>query len=235
MRARLEPLGGRPTEIVARQQRLPEPVRLIDRAYQRLEEMIVTLQLPPGSTWSAPALSEMVNIGRTPVLQALQRLVLVQLVEIVPRFGIVVTDVHVPEQMLVVEARRALEPLIASRATRRSTPKEKIELAMRTEELLDVATSGNAQDYLRHHYSLRHFVVSCTHNKFLESSLSSLDALSRRFFYVHQSQPAEVMNAARLHAKVFRAIAGDNENEAIESVQGLLDHIENFTRGALVQ
>ena len=59
------------------------PERLADRAYRMLEEMIVTLQLPPGSTWSAIALSERLGIGRTPVLQALQRLVLDQLVEVV--------------------------------------------------------------------------------------------------------------------------------------------------------
>nr|WP_159097885.1 GntR family transcriptional regulator [Aminobacter sp. MSH1] len=207
---------------------------LVDRAYRALEEMIVTLQLPPGSTWSAPVLSEMVKIGRTPVLQALQRLVLVQLVEIVPRFGIVVTDVNVPEQMLVVEARRALEPMIASRATRRSTPQEKVEIARYAERILEAGTGGSGE-YLRMHFAARQYVAACTRNKFLQSGISPLDALSRRFFYVHQTKPSEILEAATFHANVLRCIASDNENKAVENVHALLDYIESFTRNALFQ
>ena len=210
------------------------PERLADRAYRMLEEMIVTLQLPPGSTWSAIALSERLGIGRTPVLQALQRLVLDQLVEVVPRYGVVVTDVVVPEQILVVEARRALEPMIASRATRRSTPHEKVEIARFADKILEVGSSGSGQEYLRLHYFARHYVASCTRNKFLQSSLEPLDALSRRFFYVHQTKPSQVMDAARLFSDVLRAIASDNENAAINSVQAFLDFVDEFTRGALI-
>ena len=38
---------------------------LSDRAYEILEEMIVTLQLPPGAILTEAALSERIGIGRT--------------------------------------------------------------------------------------------------------------------------------------------------------------------------
>ena len=40
---------------------------LAEQARARLEEMVVTLDLPPGSVWSELQLSEMLGIGRTPV------------------------------------------------------------------------------------------------------------------------------------------------------------------------
>src|SRR5262249_28369630 len=47
---------------------------LTDRAYRELEEMIVTLQLSPGTILSEQALAQRLKIGRTPIREALQRL-----------------------------------------------------------------------------------------------------------------------------------------------------------------
>ena len=98
-----------------------DSLRLADRTHRTLEEMIVTLQLTPGSTLSEASICDRIGIGRTPVREALQRLALEKLVHIVPRYGVIITEIVVPEQMMVIEMRKALEPLIASRAARRST------------------------------------------------------------------------------------------------------------------
>ena len=42
-------------------------ISLTDRAYRKLEEMIVTLQLAPGAVVSETALSGKLGIGRTPI------------------------------------------------------------------------------------------------------------------------------------------------------------------------
>jgi len=47
---------------------------LTDRAYRELEEMIVTLQLTPGTILSEHTLALKLKIGRTPIREALQRL-----------------------------------------------------------------------------------------------------------------------------------------------------------------
>ena len=45
-----------------------------DQAYSMLEEMIVTMELAPGSLLSESKLVEQLGLGRTPVREALQRL-----------------------------------------------------------------------------------------------------------------------------------------------------------------
>ncbi|MBT3602137.1 MAG: GntR family transcriptional regulator, partial [Candidatus Latescibacteria bacterium] len=47
---------------------------LSNKAYHLIEEMIVTLVLPPGSNVTEKDLSEKLGIGRTPIREALQRL-----------------------------------------------------------------------------------------------------------------------------------------------------------------
>ena len=65
---------------------------LTARAYKLLEEMIVTLQLPPGTPVSeAEAFIPASGIGRTPVREAMQRLARERLLLILPRRGCIVT------------------------------------------------------------------------------------------------------------------------------------------------
>ena len=107
----------------------PEPVRtLTEEAYRRLEEMIVTLELAPGSVVSEAILSDRLGIGTTPIREALQRLSREYLVQILPRRGVVVTSIDVRQQLQVLETRRELDRLIARSASRRSTPAERLRI-----------------------------------------------------------------------------------------------------------
>ncbi len=73
-------------------------------AYEKLEELIVTLQLKPGSSHSENSLQQLIGIGRTPVRESLQRLSREGLVEILPRKGIKITRVDYEGQFLRVGA-----------------------------------------------------------------------------------------------------------------------------------
>ena len=71
----------------------PRPDRLADIAHSKLEELIVTLELAPGSLWSEAMLSDRIGIGRTPVREAVQRLAWERLVTIIRRHGIRISDI----------------------------------------------------------------------------------------------------------------------------------------------
>lgn len=92
---------------------------LTDRAYRALEEEIVTLRLPPGSVVSEALLSKRLAVGRTPVREALQRLARERLVVILPRRGIVVSEIDVAAHLRLLDVRRELERLLARSAARR--------------------------------------------------------------------------------------------------------------------
>ena len=92
---------------------------LTDRAYSMLEEMIVTLKLAPGTAVSEARLSQALGIGRTPIREALQRLARERLVTILPRRGIIVSEINVKSQLRLLEVRREVERLIARSAAAR--------------------------------------------------------------------------------------------------------------------
>ena len=115
---------------------------LSDRAYRLLEELIVTLQIAPGAIVSETELSRRLDIGRTPIREALQRLAREKLIVILPRRGIMVSEVNVGTQLRLLEVRRELERLIARSAARRATDAQR----QRFREIgdgMERAASGN--------------------------------------------------------------------------------------------
>src|SRR5689334_4061446 len=81
---------------------------LTDQAYLKLEEHVVTLQLPPGEGVSETALSSQLGIGRTPIREALHRLARDRLVTILPRRGIIVSEINIGAQLRLLEVRREI-------------------------------------------------------------------------------------------------------------------------------
>ncbi len=99
----------------------PKP-KLTDIAYERLEEAIITLKLPPGSIVSELTLSQMFEIGRTPIREAIQRLAREHLMLVLPQRGLLIPELDMPKQLRLIETRREIERLICRSAARRATP-----------------------------------------------------------------------------------------------------------------
>lgn len=202
---------------------------LADDARQRLEELIVTLALKPGTVWSELELSERLNIGRTPVREALKRLETEHLVEIVPRSGAKITEINVTQQLLMLEMRRELERLITTSAARRAEDEERrkcIEIAQCFTEMQDIGVL----EYLRYHYSARTFLTECARNPFVASAVIPCHTMSRRFYYLHHRVMHDVPVAAKYHAAIFEAVARGDEMVAARTSDALMDYVMEITR-----
>lgn len=207
---------------------------LADQARTRLEELIVTLQLPPGSVWSEAQLSGKLGIGRTPVREALQRLQTDYLVKIVPRFGAQVTEINVTQHLRMLEVRRGLERLITKSAARRATPEEREQL-VRMAATLEAMVDADVLPYLRYHYVIKKFISACARNPYAESAIAPTHAMSRRFYYLHYRKAHDLPVAAMHHAKVIRAILAGNETRAGAASDRLMDYVEELTLATVTQ
>src|ERR671931_1766835 len=101
---------------------------LADKAYHAIRDLIVSLELAPGAVIDERELVERLEIGRTPVREALRRLAQERLVEVYPRRGMLVTRVDVRELARLSEVRLVLEPEAARLAAERATEADREEL-----------------------------------------------------------------------------------------------------------
>jgi DNA-binding GntR family transcriptional regulator len=203
---------------------------LTDLAYAHLEELIVTLKLAPGAAVSEGELSVLTGIGRTPIREALQRLAREKLVAILPRRGVVVTPINVKDQLRLLEVRRELERLVARSAARRATDEERERFRELARNFEKSAKSDDDVTFMRTDREFNTLCSAAAHNEFAAGAMSLMHSLSRRFWYIHYKQAADMPLTAKLHADIARAIADADEERAARAADKLLDVIERFTR-----
>jgi DNA-binding GntR family transcriptional regulator len=203
---------------------------LSDQAFSALEEMIVTLKLPPGSLWSEAMLSASLGIGRTPVREAVQRLAEYHLVIVIKRHGIRIADINEQEQLLVLETRRELERLIATRAARRASADDKKTMAAMAQALLKAGKAGDVVEMLRQYFVAKSFTARCSGNHFTAQAIAPLYTLSRRFYFMHHKELNDLLDVARLHAELLRAIATGDEEAAAAACERQIDYAAGFAK-----
>jgi len=206
---------------------------LTDQAYKRLEEMIVTLQLEPGAVLSESTLAAELGFGRTPIREALQRLAREGLVLILPRKGILVSEINPRKQLLVLEVRRELERLMARTGAIRSTQAERAEFIEIAEGMELAARDNDDISFMRYDHQLNMLVAKATHNEYASRAMRLINGMSRRFWYMHYREAADLPLCARLHAELARRIAEGDPEGADEACDRLVDYAETFTRATL--
>lgn len=206
---------------------------LTARAYKELEERIVTLRLEPGSVLSEATLARQLAIGRTPIREALQRLAREGLVVILPRRGILVSEINVKRQLMLLEVRRALERLMARAAAVRMSADEQRRFAEIAAGMEQAAEENDDLTFLRYDQDLNLLLSEAARNLYASNAMTLLQGLSRRFWYLHYKEVADLPLCARLHAQMARAIASRDPDAAANATDKLLDYIETFTRATL--
>ncbi|MFC3695190.1 GntR family transcriptional regulator [Chenggangzhangella methanolivorans] len=206
---------------------------LTERAYLALEELITTLQLPPGAFLSEMALADRLGFGRTPIREALQRLARDGLVVVAPRRGILVSEINLKTQLRLLETRRVLEALLARLAAERSDAAERARFAEIAAEMRAAADASDDLAFMRLDRDFNELVSKAARNEFATRSIATMAALSRRFWYQHYREVGDLGLSARLHAEVAEAIATRDGAAAATASDSLMDYIENFARKTL--
>lgn len=206
---------------------------LTERAYTDLEELIVTLKLPPGAAVSEAMLSRRLRIGRTPIREALQRLARERLVTILPRRGVIVSDINVKSQLRLLEVRREVERLVTRSAARRASEAERKRFAELAALFEKSARDNDDTAFMRVDREFNELCVTTARNEFATGAMALMQSLSRRFWYHHYKQAADLPETAKLHADIARAIAQGDASAAAAAADRLLDTIESFTRATV--
>lgn len=206
---------------------------LTDLAYERLEERIVTLQLPPGGVLSEGALVRALGIGRTPVREALQRLAREGLVVILPRRGIVVSKIDAQQQLELLLLRREVERLMAALAAARSSAAERERFRAVAAGMRDAAKGNDDVQFMRFDSELNALLADVCRNEYVHRAMALMAGLSRRFWYRHYREVSDLPLCARLHADVADAVGAGAEAAAAAASDRLMDYVESFTRASL--
>jgi DNA-binding GntR family transcriptional regulator len=205
---------------------------LARKAYTVLEELILTLALQPGSVVTERDLIRLTRMGRTPLREALLRLSRERLVEVLPRKGIMISDINIAQYLSLLEVRRVIDRLIAENAAKRSSADQREELRRIAAAMEQEAARKHLVEFMRLDRAFDAVVEAAARNNFAVSAVKPLHAHCRRFWYLYRHN-GDLPKAAGLHSRLMRAIAAGNEREAAKASDALLDYLERFTKQTL--
>ncbi|MDJ0835290.1 MAG: GntR family transcriptional regulator [Acidobacteriota bacterium] len=207
-------------------------ISLADQAYSLIEEMIVTLELAPGSVFSENDLSKRIEIGRTPMREALQRLSSERLLKAMPRRGMLVTEINIADHFKILDTRRVLDRLLATRAARRVDDGSKADLRGIARKMQEAAEEKDLNAFMRHDRELDETLALIANNPYAAQAAACMHAHCRRFWYQYRGA-GDLVRSGQLHAALVDAVLEGDEEAAAACSDQLIDYLVEFTNAAL--
>ena len=200
---------------------------LADRAYVELRDRIVTLRIAPGAPLDEDELGRELQMGRTPVREAVKRLALENLVTVYPRRGTFASDINITDLAHIADVRTQLEGHAAYRAAERITEAQRGELAALLTLLRASKGSDDLEALMALDAQVHRFIYRCAGNPFMEETLGRYFNLSLRIWHLVIERLPHLFARVHEHEDVLQAIAAGDADRARKI---LAEHITQFER-----
>jgi len=204
-----------------------------EQAYYAIRELIVTLELAPGSVLSEQDLMARLGLGRTPVREALRTLAQEKLVEVFPRRGIFVSSVDVRNLGSLSEVRGVLEPLAARLAATRLDDTDRAELDALITELASLSGEPEERHLMAVDQRIHHFVYRASHNEFLANVLDQHYMHALRIWFLALDRVTHLEDAVLEHRAILEAIRDGDADRAADVMSTHVDGFEGSIRRSL--
>lgn len=207
---------------------------LAESAYRRVRDRLITLEIRPGDPINEGNLAAELEVGRTPLREALKRLEHDHLVQTYPRRGTFASIVDITELSNISEIRLALEPVAARRAAGSASQPDRDRLRELADRIaaLDMA-SMSARDIMRFDIDVHRAVYAATGNAHLEDVLIRYDNLAVRIWFLVLDKMPPVSGHVRGHAELLRAIADGDSDRAADLTASHVADFEHAIRTVL--
>ena len=201
-----------------------------DRAYLDLRDRIVTLRLAPGTVLREDELMREMEIGRTPLREAVKRLALENLVAVQPRRGTFVSAVEASDITNISEVRAELEGYAAELAAQRLDDDHRAAAQALLREVEDLAETGDQDWLMRFDERIHRFTWEATHNPHLIQTLERYFTHSLRIWYLVLDRVPTLGHTVHDQTQLLEAILDRNGPHARTIMH---EHVLAFQREIL--
>jgi len=215
----------RPVTSPKRKQSLERHSSLRDQAYDVIKHMIITCQLRPGEILSEAVLSTNLDIGRTPIRRAIDRLVGDGLVEVMPRKGSIVKPVSFDEILNIIDIRIVNESFCVRVAASSASPEVLAQLHHNLDAMLRSAKLGEIETIARLDQEFHALIAGAARNPIMSDLLSNLHDRSARLWFISLRANEQHLRVCDEHAAIIDGISRQDPDLAERAMRA---HIESF-------
>lgn len=197
------------------------PIREV--VYESIRTTLIEGRVPAGERFVEKEYSQRLNISRTPVREALKQLESENLVEYVPRVGVVVKRITKGDVIEIYKIRESLEILVAECAMENITEEEIKEI----NELLDLTEKTNQQGDIEKVIELfsefNTLIYKASKMKRLPIMISNLNTYLQRFRNISILDNNRREKALLEHRLIINSIVSKDKELAAKVIKSHLD------------
>ena len=198
-----------------------KPLR--DVIFDTIREAIIAGELKPGERLMEVQLAEKMGVSRTPVREAIRKLELEGLVDMIPRKGAHVAELSVKDIMDVLEVRASLDGLATSLSAIRITDDEIKELKHIYTQFAHYVEKENLQGSIKKDVEFHDIIYRSSRNDKLIQISNNLREQVHRFRVIYLKGYSSPKAIIKEHEDIIEAIAGRNPELAQKYAQ---EHIK---------
>jgi DNA-binding GntR family transcriptional regulator len=190
----------------------------------RLREMLVESRIAPGAKLNERELSEVLNVSRTPLREAIKMLAAEGLVELLPNRGAIAVELSPADVLNTFEVMAGLEAQSGELAAERITDAELVEIQAMHYEMLAAFTRRDLPAYYRLNSAIHAAINAAAKNPVLSATYRQVNARLQALRF-RSNQDGEKWGAAmKEHEQMIDALTQRNP-AAMRAV--LLRHLNN--------
>ena len=201
-----------------------EYLPLRDVVFNTLRQAILRGELKPGERLMEIQLANKLGVSRTPIREALRKLELEGLVNMVPRKGAEVADITEKSLRDVLEVRKALEELSVQLACEKITEEEIEELKRVAERFKDTLDDQDVTKIAEADVAFHDVIYTATDNHNLILLLNNLREQMYRYRVEYLKKEEAYPQLIAEHEELIDNISKRNKEEATRI---MCEHIDN--------
>ncbi len=175
--------------------------------FNSLREAIIIGELRPGERLMEVQLAEKMGVSRTPVREAIRKLELEGLVDMIPRKGAHVAELSIKDIMDVLEVRASLDGLATALAAERITDDELKELKHINGQFTQYIEKENLNGSIKKDAEFHDIIYRASRNDKLITILNNLREQVQRFRVIYLKDYNSPKNLIKEHNDIFEAIS----------------------------
>ncbi|MBO4235813.1 MAG: GntR family transcriptional regulator [Firmicutes bacterium] len=206
-----------------------KPVSLADQVFEKLEYSILTGDYKTGEVLSENRLAEELGVSRTPIREAMNRLVYEKLVSETPN-GNVVRGISLSDVEDIFEVRKRLEVLATKRAADNMADEQRVALSDVVEQQEYYASKGDVQKVRDLDTEFHELIYSGCGSVTLQCILEPIHHKLMKFRKASLEHEGRILESVAEHRAILEAIKSGNKKE-IDAL--MLKHIEQARKNVV--
>jgi len=178
-----------------------------------LRTEILTLQLEPGSALDETSLSVRFNVSRSPIREALNRLLVERLITASPNRSAIVAPVDIRNFPKFIQALDIQQRFATRLAAQNRTEEDITTMRVLAKNYNDSVKSDQPIKILGANFDFHYFIGKASANRYVEQQYGELLSLARRMLHIHIKYLDEMNDRSPLqdqHFDIIHAIESQN-------------------------